>query len=174
MDRRRLLTAGAVLAAGATTSACGGDAAAPDFRPGSLSAGDDWDDVRALFDLSPETIHMGAMLISSHPRPVREAIERHRRALDADPVLYLERNNRRMTEATRRAAADYLGMRAGDIALTDSATMGIGVAYNGLMLGPGDEILSTEQDYFVTHEAIRVAAERARGTVRLVPLHDEG
>jgi hypothetical protein len=31
--------------------------------------------VRQQFDLSPDEIHHGALLISSHPRPVREALE---------------------------------------------------------------------------------------------------
>jgi hypothetical protein len=31
---------------------------------------------------------MSAMLIASHPKPVRDAIEQHRRAMDANPLTY--------------------------------------------------------------------------------------
>src|SRR5688500_16916523 len=86
---------------------------------------DDWAGVRALFDLSPDRIHMSAMLIAAHHRPVREAIERHRRAMDRDPVEYLERNGDRLTEESRGAAARRMGVPAGRIALTDSTTMGV-------------------------------------------------
>jgi len=65
----------------------------------------DWDAVRDLFALSPDRVHMSAMLIASHPAPVREAIERHRDGLDADLVGYLETNGDRLTEASREAAA---------------------------------------------------------------------
>jgi isopenicillin-N epimerase len=62
-----------------------------------------------LFSLSPEWIDMSAMLLTSHPKPVSEAIERHRRALDGNPVVDLEENNRSFQDASREAAARYLG-----------------------------------------------------------------
>lgn len=132
----------------------------------------EWDDVRAEFALSDDVIHLSALLISSHPRPVREAIEEHRRKLDADPVTYLEASNRRFQNAAREAAGRYLGIQGSDIALTDSTTMGLGTVYNGLRLSPGDEILSTDEDYYATHESIRLAAERTGAEVRKIALHD--
>jgi isopenicillin-N epimerase len=137
------------------------------------AAGDDWGAVRAGFELSPDTIHLSAMLIASHPRIVREAIERHRRGLDADPAVYLLRNKSRLQREVRRAAAGYLGGDAGEIALTDSTTMGLGLVYGGLRLRPGQEILTTEHDYFVTHESARLAAERAGATTRRLALYDD-
>jgi selenocysteine lyase/cysteine desulfurase len=59
-----------------------------------------------------------------------------------------------------------------DLALTDSTTMGLGLLYTGLRLRPGQEILTTGHDYYVTHEATRMAAERAGATVRRIPLHE--
>src|SRR5690606_31325659 len=109
---------------------------------------------------SPGTVHMSAMLIASHPKPVREAIERHRRGLDTDPVRYLERNNNRLTTAVRKAAGAYLGIHPSHVALTDSTTMGVGLVYTSLKLKPGEEILTTHEDYYVTHESLRLAAER--------------
>jgi isopenicillin-N epimerase len=138
----------------------------------ALSSGDEWDAVREQFDLSPDFIHMSALLVASHPRPVREAIEEHRRGLDAEPVTYLEDNNARLRNAVRSAGGAYLGMDGSDIALTDSTTMGIGIVYNGLRLRPDEEILSTEDDYYVTDEAIRRAAQRTGATVRQTPLYD--
>ena len=38
--------------------------------------------------------------------------------------------------------------------------MGLGLVYHGLRLKPGQEILTTEQDYYVTYEATRLAARR--------------
>ena len=42
--------------------------------------------------------------------------------------------------------------------MTDSTTMGLGVVYGGLRLEPGDEVLTTEHDFYSTHEALRLAA----------------
>lgn len=171
-DRRSLLAGGLTLAAAAAASCRRREA--PAFTAESLDSGDGWDRVRELFALSSGTVHMSAMLIASHPEPVRAAIDRHRAALDADPVVYLERNNNRLTEASRAAAGQYFRVPGDDVALTDSTTMGIGLVYNALMLRPGQELLSTEQDYFVTHESLRLAAERNGARMRLFPLYDEG
>ncbi|MFN3514968.1 MAG: aminotransferase class V-fold PLP-dependent enzyme [Phenylobacterium sp.] len=170
LDRRGLLAAGgAVVAASTALSACESGEARPRRRFRDAGA---WRGVRDQFALSDRDIHMSAMLISSHPRIVREAIERHRRELDANPVRYLEANNGPRRAETLAAAARYLGMDGDDIALTDSTTMGIGLAYNALRLRPGQEILTTDEDYYVTHEAVRTAAGRAGASVRQIPLFD--
>jgi selenocysteine lyase/cysteine desulfurase len=141
-------------------------------QPAPAENGQGWEDVRAQFDLSADRIHMSAMLLSSHPKPVRDAIEKHRRGLDADPVTYLESNGSRLTEASRSAAASHLGLAASNIALTDSTTMGVGLVYNGLKLRSGQEILTTTEDYYVTHESIRLATERTGAGMRKLELYD--
>lgn len=144
---------------------------AQEAEPGDLGA--DWSAVRAEFALSRDVIHMSAMLLASHPRAVREAIARYRDALDANPVSYLEGNDGRLTRAARNAAAQYLATETSGIALTDSTTQSVGLVYNGLRLRPGEEILTTEQDYYVTHESIRLAAGRSGASVRRIALYDD-
>ncbi|MFN3944212.1 MAG: aminotransferase class V-fold PLP-dependent enzyme [Allosphingosinicella sp.] len=174
LNRREfVVSAGAAAAGAALLAGCDRQAAGPLHSPEEVAASAGrWQDVRAAFALSPDTIHMSAMLISSHPRPVREAIERHRRGLDRDPVTYLEDNHRPRMNAAREAAANYLGVGTDAVALTDSTTMGVGLVYNGLRLRPGDEIVSTEQDYYVTIEALRLLAERSGARVVQVPLYE--
>lgn len=172
-DRRDLVAGGlTALAAAGALSACGRREARP-FTPGELAGADGWERVRRLFALSPGVVHMSAMLIASHPAPVREAIERYRRAIDADPAIFLEARNNRLTAGARAAAARYFGVDASQVALTDSTTMGLGLVYNGLRLRPGQELLSTDQDYFATHESLRLAAERSGARLRLVRLYDD-
>jgi isopenicillin-N epimerase len=185
LARREFLAAtGAALAAG-TVGACtqetaNGESQAPEAdapeASGQISrqaSGDGWEAVRNQFVLSDGLIHMSAMLIASHPRPVREAIEEHRQALDSDPVTTVESNNEPLKQAARAAAGEYLGLDGSAIALTDSTTMGVGLVYNGLRLREGQEILSTEHDYYVTHESIRLASERTGATVRKIALFDD-
>lgn len=107
-------------------------------------------------------------------KPVREAIESYRRELDTHPVLYLNQQNRRRINAVLDAAAGYLGIdHPDDIALTDSTTMGLGLVYNGLQVGPDDEILTTTTDYYVTHESLRLASARTGAAVRRVQLYSD-
>jgi selenocysteine lyase/cysteine desulfurase len=132
-----------------------------------------WAELRAMFPLSPDWIDLSAMLLNSHPAPVADAIARHRVGLDQNPVLYLEENNRRLQTNAREAAARYLGGAAAeDIALTDSTTMGVALVYHGLRLKPGQDILTTDQDYYVTHESLRLAAARSGANVRRIRLYE--
>ncbi len=131
-----------------------------------------WEAIRAQFKLVPDLIHMSALLISSHPAPVRDAIARYRRELNHRPANFLERENRQRQRAAREAAAEYLGADWDGIALTDSTTMGLALIYSGLDLSEGHEILTTEHDYYVTHESLRLSALRTRATISRVSLYD--
>ena len=122
----------------------------------------DWGAVRAQFALSPNRVHLTSFLLAAHPRPVRAAIDRHRRGLDANPVDYLHANEGRLTAEARAAAGRFLAVPPSEIALTDSTTMGLGLLYTRLALRPQDEILTTEHDFYATHEAIRLSGARAR------------
>ncbi|MBW3661447.1 MAG: aminotransferase class V-fold PLP-dependent enzyme, partial [Gemmatimonadetes bacterium] len=130
----------------------------------------DWESVRAQFAIADRPIDLSALYIASHPQPVRRAIAEHRAGLDQDPTLYLMRHNVGLTHASIRAAARHLSADDDDVALTDSTTMALGLLYNGLRLRPGDEILTTEHDYYVTHESLRQAAEGSGASVRKIPL----
>jgi isopenicillin-N epimerase len=133
-----------------------------------------WRGVREQFRLTPELVHLGTFLLASHPKAVRDAIARHRRALDRNTVEYLHANGPAYEAAVLRAAAAYLRASPTDIALTDSTTMGLGLLYNGLDVHPGQELLTTEHDFFATHASLRYKAERSGATVRRVRLYEPG
>jgi len=133
---------------------------------------DNWQAVREQFQLSRDYIHLAGFFLASHPTPVRVAIERHRRGLDADPIGYWVEQEEKQETAVLRAAADYLGVDATEIALTDSTTMGLGLLYGGLNLREGQEILTTLHDHYATETSLRLRAERTGATVRQIPLYD--
>jgi isopenicillin-N epimerase len=130
-----------------------------------------WDELRAEFPLSPQLIHLAAFFLASHPTPVREAIERHRAGLDADPIGYWFEHEEKQEAKVLQAAAEYLGANPTDIALTDSTTMGLGLLYGGLQLQAGHEILTTTHDHYSTETALRLRAERTGAKVRQIPLY---
>lgn len=174
LDRRTLLTRTAcIVGAGLAGASCGPE------RSQAANSGDRaewenyWAGIRRQFPLSSDYVHLSAMFISSHPEAVRRAIEGYRQALDANPTVYLEENNGRLRGLALEAAGRYMGVDPRDIALTDSTTMGVGLVYNGLMLRPGEEILTTDQDYYVTHESLRLAAARSGARVRKISLYDD-
>ena len=104
------LTLGATVLAGAYA-----DAFAQQQSPRSQFK--NWDDLRAQFPLSPQLIHLAAFFLASHPTPVREAIERHRAGLDADPIGYWNAHEEKQEAKVLQAAADYLGADPTEVAL---------------------------------------------------------
>jgi selenocysteine lyase/cysteine desulfurase len=114
---------------------------------------------------------MSSFYLASHPRPVREAIERHRRGLDRDSHSYIEENVAKFERAVRDEAARYLGVNGDDLAFTDSTTMGLGLVYSGFALKRGQEILTDTRDHIVTNLSATYGAEQSGGTFRQAALY---
>ncbi|HEX2659605.1 MAG TPA: aminotransferase class V-fold PLP-dependent enzyme [Polyangia bacterium] len=129
-----------------------------------------WADVSQQFLLDRSHVQMALMLFASHPRPVREAIDRHRRALDENPVTYLEEHFK-LDAVAREAAAAYVGGKPEEIALTGNTTTGLALLYGALPLRPGQEILTTTHDHYVTFESLRFRAKRTGAKVKRVALY---
>lgn len=168
MDRRQFLVG------------CAGGAGAVSLmpaigRPAPGGGGEEWESVRASFSLDPDKAHFAGFFLASHPKPVREAIERYRRLLDEDPIGCWEEHRGECERRVLAAAGEYLGADGpAEVALTDSTTMGLGLVYNGLRLAPGDEVLSTTHDHYATRAALAFGARRNGATVRTVELYRDG
>jgi selenocysteine lyase/cysteine desulfurase len=165
MDRRGFLVrTGLTFAAGALASL-------PPARVAQAHQIDDWDAVRGLFSVNPDYLHFGGLYLASHPAPVQQAIEAHRRGLDDNPVDYLHQHQAPLEAAVLRAAAAYLRADPADIALTDSTTMGLGLLYTGMLLRPDQDILTTQHDFYSTHESLRLTAARTGAALRQIALY---
>lgn len=171
LDRRNFLVGAGAAVASAAISVSG---KVVDLKAETTTKLSSWKAVRDQFDqLSREAIHLSSFFLVSHPRPVREAIEKHRKEIDADPLTYLEKNMFEMPGRIQASAAGYLGGKADEVALTNSTTMGIALVYHGLPLTAGQEILTTAHDHFVHHETIRLVADNAGATVKKIALFDD-
>jgi selenocysteine lyase/cysteine desulfurase len=128
--------------------------------------------VKAQFPLDKAAAQFAAFVFASHIPAVRTAIADVAAKLDSDPTGLL-RDEERYERAVDDAARAYLGGGAGEIAFTDSTTAGLGLLYSGLKLAPGDEILTTEHDFYATHESLRLLAARTGVTVRKARLYQD-
>ena len=167
--REFLLSAGWTAVAGAALplAATGSNHAASAFDS------HDWASVRAQFNLSPDYIHLASFYIASHPRPVREAIEKYRKAIDENPYLMVKQGRFEMAARICEAAAAYSGGKAGEYAITPNTTTGLALVYNGLLLKRGQEILTTVHDHYAHHESIRFAAEKNGTSWRRIALFEQ-
>jgi isopenicillin-N epimerase len=131
-----------------------------------------WSQVRALFpDVATDIISTGAFILSTHPRPVREAIERHRSGLDANSLAYLEEHEEAAAKELRRAAGRYLETDPDLVAITDSTTMGLALVFGSFRLAAEDEILTTVHDHYSSDMSLQLRAERTGAKVRRVALY---
>ena len=140
-------------------------------RPKEITFDGDWEWVRRQFDLDWNYAHMSCFFLTSHPKPVREAIEKHRNGLDKNPVQYYRDNAHICEDGVRLASASYLNTGYSQIALTDSTTMGLGLLYTGIKVRSDQEILTTEQEYYSTLESLDLRSLRTGAAVRKISLH---
>jgi selenocysteine lyase/cysteine desulfurase len=174
-DRREFLRT--TVAASVAALAPGRLMAAVEKRTAPLPDLSTWPAVRAQFNLRSGQLHFSTFFLVSHPRPVRDAIEAFRRALDDEPYLAIEQqmaptdpNN--IQYKIRDEMAGYLGAKRDEIAVTFSTTASLALVYAGLPLTAADEILTTTHDHFSHHRAIQFAVAKAGAAWRAVPLYD--
>jgi selenocysteine lyase/cysteine desulfurase len=176
--QRRGFLSGTLAATGAAVG-LRGRAVAANAAPASAAPADgtrasdlsSWKEVRDQFPLTRERINLALMLLTSHPRPVREAIDRHRRGFDDDPVTYFHDNVERCERALRDSAAAYMGVNADEVAITGNTTTGLAMLYGGLPVVRGQEIVATTHDHYVTYESLRLRALHSGTPFRKVALY---
>ncbi|MCV4341440.1 pyoverdine-tailoring periplasmic protein PvdN [Pseudomonas capsici] len=170
-DRRTFLKQAGLLAAALPMGAS--------LMPSAMAAStgqapkDKWSTLRGLFDQDPDYIHFANFLITSHPRPVREAIEQHRATIDRNPGLAMDwdlQEIARRENAVREWAGKYFNAKPGQIALTGSTTEGLAIIYGGIHVRPDQEILTTEHEHFCTRNILNSRHKREGTQVRKIRL----
>ena len=153
---------------GSPTGSSSGSADAPaaEFDP------QDWASVRDQFNLDPGLAQLAAFVFSPHTRILDAAIAGYRDELAVDTEAALLTGLEREA-AVRTAAAAYHGGVADQYALTDSTTMGLGLMYGGLSLGPDDEVVTTTHDFYSTEDSLRLLRQRTGASISRVTLYDD-
>lgn len=175
LSRRKILV-GSGVAASSLALGSMGNAAAQESAPRPFVP-HDWKSVRAQFLLRPDLAHLANFFFASNPTPVRNAIAKYRKAFDENPYSYLDDNMFQRDEdmiwrEVCAAAAEYVGGKPHEIALTSSTTMGLALIYNGLRLKPDQEVLTTTHEFYPHHESIRLAVNRWGASMRKIPLYE--
>ncbi len=137
----------------------------------------DWEKLRDEFELDRNYAHFALFLIAPHPARVRRAIDLHRKGLDSNPALYTQVNlyqnpDHAFNIRVHQSAAFFFGTDPNLIALTQSATEGLGIIYSGLDLKPGEEVLTTTHDHYSTAEALRFSTRKTGATLKQIALYD--
>jgi len=156
MDRRRFLrqagTAGVVAAAAFRTDglarvlAAGRDTAGVD--PRALAADEAfWREIQSAFTLDRTIINLNNGGVCPSPRVVHEALKRYLDISNQAPVYHMWQVLEPNIESVRRALAAEAGCEVEELAITRNASEALQIAQLGIDLSPGDEVLTTNQDY---------------------------
>lgn len=141
-----------------------------------LAGPDKWRNLRELFPLDPQIAHFANFLVTAHPRPVQEAIDRHRADLDRNPAALMDWESQyewQREDEVREWAARYLEVGPRQIALTGSTTEGLAMIYGGLKVGAGQEVLITEHEHYCAQKALEFRNQRQGTSVRQIRLFDD-
>lgn len=150
----------------------------PAWRPASDlrlpdAAPDDeryWEAVKARFSFPARLVPMNAANMCPSPRLAVEAVVEATRDVDADVSFQNRGRFTALTESVRRRVALLAGADPEEIALVRNTSEANNVIVTGLDLGPGDEVLLTDQNHPSNGVAWDVRAARAGFTVRKVTL----
>ncbi|PTQ68430.1 aminotransferase class V-fold PLP-dependent enzyme [Pseudomonas sp. GV071] len=173
-DRRTFLKQAGLLAA---SLPLGVPALAAEPTPSfSVKQGEKWPQLRSLFELDYSLAHFSNFLITSHPRPVREAIAQFRAELDRNPAAAVDYESEAIwkhEDNARNWAANYLGVKPAQIALTGSTTEGLSLIYTGIHIRPDQELLTTEHEHSSAYAAMRFRKQRENTLMREIRLYDD-
>ena len=105
-----------------------------------------WGQIQQAFALDRTLINLNTGHHCSQPTVVINAVKRYLDMENQAPVYYLNlmRGN---VETVRRGLAAEFGCETEELAITRNASESLQILQNGIDLAPGDEVITTEQDY---------------------------
>ena len=117
--------------------------------PADRVAGDEdfWREIQQAFTVDRSIINLNNGGVSPSPRVVQDAMRRYVEYSNEAPVYTMWRVLEPQIESVRRRLAAAFGCDAEEMAITRNASESLETCIFGLDLKPGDEVLTTNQDY---------------------------
>jgi len=118
-------------------------------RPAAEVAADEgyWRDIQQAFTLDRTIINLNNGYTCPSPRVVHEALKRYLDMSNQAPIHYMWNLLEPNIETVRRKLAAEVGCDAEELAITRNASEALQICQLGLDLQPGDEVVTTNQDY---------------------------
>lgn len=99
------------------------------------------------FAFAPGLVYLQTGSLGPTPRPVMERAQAAWKQLELNPSFYGYGELERAMEAVRAKAAAFIGCQTGELVITNCTTEGMNWTAQGLSLGPGDRVLTTDQEH---------------------------
>ena len=149
MHRRDFLSAALVAFQSGATARAQSAAAATSGRPADAVARDEdfWFNIRHAFTVDRNIINLNNGGVSPAPKVVMDTEIRLLEMENMNPTYYMWRILDPGLETVRRRLARAFGCDSEEIAITRNASEALEIVQLGLDLKPGDEVITTNQDY---------------------------
>ncbi len=95
------------------------------------------------------------------PLPVMKLQQELRHRIERQPLQFFGRDLEELLDRARTELAAFVGANAEDLAFVPNATTGINTVLRSLKFVPGDELLTTNQEYNACRNALNFVAERS-------------
>ncbi len=126
----------------------------------------------SFWHLDPRVVHLNHGSFGATPKVVLEAQSQLRDDLEANPTRWFLEQYQPLLDRARIEVADFLGADPAGLGFVTNATAGVNSVLRSLeaRLGPGDEIMVTDQNYNACRNAVEVTAARTGSRVVTVAL----
>ncbi|MGI0495062.1 aminotransferase class V-fold PLP-dependent enzyme [Alkalinema pantanalense CENA528] len=125
---------------------------------------------RDAWTLDPDVVFLNHGSFGACPREVLAYQHNLRQELEQQPLRFLGREIEARLDAARSVLADFVGADSSDLAFVPNATTGVNAVLRSLHLKPGDELLTTNQEYNACRNALNYVAERSGATIVVVEI----
>jgi len=122
--------------------------AVADRTPADVAADENyWREIQQAFTLDRTIINLNNGYTCPSPRVVHEALKRYLDISNQAPIQYMWNLLEPNIETVRRKLAAEAGCDPEELAITRNASEGLQISQLGIDLKPGDEVVTTNQDY---------------------------
>jgi len=108
---------------------------------------DYWNEIRNAFTVDRNIVNLNNGYVSPAPKPVQEAMRRYLEFSDMGPYHTMIVQLEKQIEMVRVRLAMTAGCDPEEMAITRNSSEALEIAQFGIDLKPGDEVLTTNQDY---------------------------
>jgi isopenicillin-N epimerase len=128
------------------------------FTPSSSTFSQYW-------QLDPAVTFLNHGSFGACPSPVLELQQQLRQRIEHQPLQFFGRDLETLLDQARCQLAKFVGADPEDLAFVPNATTGVNTILRSLRFTPGDELLTTTQEYNACRNALNFVAERTGAIV---------
>jgi isopenicillin-N epimerase len=120
--------------------------------------------------LDPNITFLNHGSFGATPIPVFEIYQDWQRKLETQPVLFIARQSPGLLNEARAVLADYLHCKADELVYVTNSTYGVNAIARSLNIKPGDEVLTSNQEYGATNRTWQFLAQKIGFTYKVQEL----